>query len=75
MTVHVFVTAEWTGKPGESDEIKPVWYNVADLPFDRMWQDSRYWLPDVLAGNVIEASFTFQADNESIERYTIRPLR
>jgi hypothetical protein len=40
-----------------------------------MWQDSRYWLPQVLGGSVIKATFTFHADNESIAQHAIRYLR
>jgi hypothetical protein len=34
--------------PRETREAKPVWYDLGALPFDRMWEDDRYWLPLIL---------------------------
>ena len=58
----VFVCTEWTGSPRESDELNPVWFDVSELPVDEMWDDARYWLPDVLAGEPVRATFTFGED-------------
>ena len=35
MTVEVFITGAWSGEPAETDEIRPEWFPVAALPFDR----------------------------------------
>jgi len=59
---NVFVVKEWSGVPRESDELNPVWFDVAALPVDEMWDDARHWLPGVLAGRPVRASFTFGAD-------------
>lgn len=58
----VFVCRDWTGVPRESDELNPVWFSVAELPVDDMWDDARHWLPGVLAGMPVRATFTFGAD-------------
>lgn len=58
----VFVTHSFSGEPVETDEISPAWFDVDDLPVDLMWDDARYWLPRVLAGEKIRASFTFESD-------------
>ncbi|WEO78553.1 8-oxo-dGTP diphosphatase [Cryobacterium sp. SO2] len=59
---NVFVTDRFTGIPRESDELNPVWFSIAELPVDEMWDDARHWLPGVLAGIPVEATFTFGAD-------------
>ena len=64
--VHVFVTGTWCGRPSESREIRPAWFDLHDLPLDRMWQDARYWLPDVLAGRPVRMRFVYGPDNETI---------
>jgi 8-oxo-dGTP diphosphatase len=58
----VFVCSEWSGTPRESNELDPVWFDVAALPLDEMWDDARHWLPGVLAGVPVRATFTFGAD-------------
>lgn len=57
--VHVFIAEEWEGEPTESEEMKPEWVPVDNVPYDTMWPDDIFWLPEVLDGNGVEASFTF----------------
>jgi 8-oxo-dGTP diphosphatase len=61
-TAEVFVTAEFAGQATESTELIPRWFSVAELPFDGMWDDARYWLPVVLAGERVTATITFADD-------------
>ena len=64
--VHVFVTGQWEGEAVESREIVPEWFAVSEIPYCRMWADCQHWLPPVLRGERVKASFTFSADNETI---------
>lgn len=57
--VGVYVGERWTGPVQGSDELEPSWYDLDDLPFDRMWDDDRYWLPRVLRGERIDATITY----------------
>lgn len=57
--VHVYTTDSWTGEPAESEEMNPQWFTVADIPFEKMWPDDRFWLPHMLAGRFVCAEFTF----------------
>lgn len=57
MHVHVFTATEWTDEPTESEEMKPKWFNINNIPYEQMWSDDPYWLPQVLEGNKISADF------------------
>lgn len=59
---HVFIIRAWQGEPKESEEMNPCWYNVRELPFDKMWMDDPCWLPSVLLGKTIRGWFLFDAD-------------
>ena len=72
--VHVFLVNMWEGEPVESAEMKPGWYKLDEIPFERMWQDDAHWLPLVLAGQKVKASFTFQDDNETIDKLQIETM-
>ena len=43
----------------ESDEMAPAWHDIDKLPFCDMWPDDEHWLPLVLSGHNIQASFDF----------------
>jgi len=58
MHVHVYIATSWEGEPTESDEMAPRWFTQDQLPYDSMWSDDAYWLPQVLAGKKITADFT-----------------
>ncbi len=64
--VHVFLASQWEGTAAESEEMRPEWFFVHDLPFGRMWQDDAYWLPLVLNGKIVNGTFEFGEDNESV---------
>jgi 8-oxo-dGTP pyrophosphatase MutT (NUDIX family) len=57
--VHVYFVEEWLGAPTESEEMNPKWFSVKEIPYSEMWPDDIYWLPQVLSGNLIKASFQF----------------
>lgn len=60
--VLVFTTHEWKEDPSESEEMAPKWFNIKDIPFESMWADDPFWLPQILSGKKINASFTFDND-------------
>ena len=69
--VEVYRATAWQGEPQESDEMRPAWFPLDQIPYPAMWQDARYWLPPILAGRCIQAEFIFEADNETIQSVTV----
>ena len=59
MRVYVFTTTAWQGEPRELDEVAPQWFAVDAIPYTEMWDDARYWLPELLAGKTLSASFVY----------------
>nr|XP_044602799.1 7,8-dihydro-8-oxoguanine triphosphatase isoform X1 [Equus asinus] len=48
MDVHIFRTDSVRGTPVESDEMRPQWFQLDQIPFEDMWPDDRYWFPLLL---------------------------
>lgn len=57
---HVFLVRDWQGEPKESEEMSPKWFKVKKIPYGEMWEDDRYWLPQVLEGKKLKAKFVFK---------------
>ncbi|MES2087431.1 MAG: 8-oxo-dGTP diphosphatase [Patescibacteria group bacterium] len=72
---HVFVAKKWEGEPVETEEMKPEWFPVAQLPFEKMWIDDPLWLPKVLAGQALKAEFHFTADGSKLLSHAIENVQ
>lgn len=59
---YVFRADDCEGEPGETDEAVPLWTPVNDIPFDRMWEDDRYWIPLMLEERQFDGRFIFDDD-------------
>ena len=68
---HLYIASEWQGEPTESDEMKPEWFDIQSIPYDKMFPDDKYWLPLILEGRKIKAYFDFDEEwnllNKTIE--------
>jgi 8-oxo-dGTP diphosphatase len=71
-TAEVYLTGQFRGQPQDSEEIAPSWFGVSDLPLAAMWDDARYWLPRVLAGQRVAADISFAADCATVATLTPR---
>ena len=60
--VQVYRAADLSGTPVETDEARPLWCGVDAIPFDRMWEDDRYWLPLVVSGRRFAGRWIFDGD-------------
>ena len=67
---HVFLVREWQGEPLESDEMKPHWFPVSQLPFEKMWVADSKWVPLVLAGRKLEAEVIFNTDGSEVKGFS-----
>lgn len=61
--VHVYFAEQWSGEPSASEEMMPQWFTPSEMPYDNMWPDDIFWLPEVLKGNRLKAVFKFGEDD------------
>jgi len=73
-TVHVYLLRKWHGEPHESDEMSHAWYKLDSLSMDKMWASDQYWLPKVLEGKKIRASFTFAGRGDYVLKHSINAV-
>src|SRR5262245_12237512 len=59
---HVYLAKKWQGKPVETEEMRPKWFKMADIPYDSMWPDDQHWYPLMFAGKLFEATFTLNGN-------------
>ncbi len=59
---HVYRSEDISGTPTETDEAVPVWTALDEIPYQRMWEDDRHWLPLVLQRTTFRGSFVFEGE-------------
>lgn len=65
LEVHVFKGNNIQGELQESEEMKPQWFHVDEIPFARMWPDDKHWFPLFLQDKKFRGRFLFD-DSSSI---------
>lgn len=68
LQVHIFKAEGFSGDIKESEEMKPAWFDVDDIPYDEMWPDDIYWLPLFLEGKKFIGKFVFSDYDEILEK-------
>lgn len=69
---HIYSVLEYEGKETETEEMRPRWFNHAEIPFDSMWPDDPHWLPLFLANKKFEG--WFRIIDKKVEDFDIREV-
>lgn len=72
--VHFFRIKEFLGTPTESNEMIPIWFEVDNIPYEKMWDDDRYWLPLLLDEKKFKGTFYFD-ENFRLKNYKLKKVR
>ena len=59
---HVYMAEDYDGEPTATREANPFWCGVEAIPFEKMWADDAYWLPQMLAGQKFNGRFIFEEE-------------
>lgn len=68
LEVHIFKASKYEGKPVETPEMAPKWFQMDEIPYESMWRDDIEWLPMLLEGKRFENYFLFSGHDEIVER-------
>lgn len=68
LEVHIFRAENFFGDPEESEEMKPEWFPVPEIPFHSMWPDDPHWFPYFLEGKKFKGRFLFGERDSILEK-------
>ncbi len=72
--VDVYRAQGFSGTLRETEEGPLQWYDRDALPFDRMWDDDKLWVPMVLSGKRIRGEFHFNKGTDTLSTHRIEEL-
>lgn len=65
LEVHIFSIDSYEGEPKETEEMKPQWFHISEIPFNKMWPDDTHWLPLFLDGKIFKGRFLFDRPSDT----------
>lgn len=71
VVMNLFVAKDFEGQLQESDEMRPEWFALDNIPFEKMFPDDKLWLPILLEGKNFEGYFKFD-ENFNLLSYEIK---
>ena len=65
LEVHVFHAQNFTGMPMETNEMRPQWFEIDHITYDKMWPDDEFWMPLFLEGKKFKGRFMFNQEKNA----------
>lgn len=65
--VYIFEGTKWKGEPVETEEMKPKWFQVAEIPLDDMWPSDTFWYPKFLKREYFEGTIVFDENKQVVD--------
>jgi len=69
---HLFSADNFSGKEKSSGEGELKWFGIEEIPFDKMWDDDRYYLQHIFDGKKFDAEFNYDEENEKVVKHNIQ---
>ena len=70
---YIFTTDDWDGEPTESEEMRPQWFELEDIPYQEMWPADKIWMPRMFTGELFEGIINLSANE--IAGYELRTVK
>ena len=64
--MYAFFSTEWDGSPAETEEMKPQWFAINEIPYDKMWKSDVEWLPLVFGGQKVKGRYIFEKEGGEV---------
>lgn len=68
---HVFVSEGIAVDAKETEEMRPRWFGLKEIPYSEMWPDDIYWIPLMLSNKNFFGRFLFD-ENDNVLEYQVK---
>ena len=72
--VHIFRTEYFLGTPIETLDMVPDWYDIDNLPLDKMLESDREWFPKMANGEKFNARVYYRSRAKDFDRIEFLPF-
>lgn len=67
LEVNFFKSTDYSGEPMESEEMRPQWFDLDKIPFDKMWPSDVLWFPFFLTEKKFTGTCIFGPGDSILE--------
>ncbi len=68
---YIYVTKDFTGELVETEEMRPEWFAINNLPLNDMWEGDAVWLNHVLTGGTVSLRCYFDEENNFVNSQSL----
>jgi len=65
--VHIFEGISWSGEPIETEEMAPIWLEIDNLPYDKMWSSDKMWHPYFFKRELFDGWLLFDKNHQVLD--------
>lgn len=67
LEAHIFKGTDFTGTVTETEEMRPQWFPVDEIPFEEMWPVDAHWFPLFLSGKKFKGKVLYGEGDKILE--------
>ncbi len=72
---YLFSTRKFSGKAKSTEEGKVKWVKIKDIPYEKMWDDDKYWMQLMLSGRKFDLYCYYDKQNKRVIDSKIVPRK
>ena len=65
--MHVYIANDFIGTPDETEEMKPQWFDMDKIPYEKMFAADRIWMMEVFNNKKLTGNVKFDKDFNLLE--------
>ena len=69
-----FFCEQFSGEVEESESMKPKWFIISEIPYDKMPADDEIWYPPFLEGKNLRGQFNFSPNMQELLSYDLKEV-
>lgn len=66
LCMNIFICTEYVGEIMETEEMRPQWFDLDKIPYDRMFDTDKIWFKDVIAGKKVYGAVQYDQNGDTV---------
>ncbi len=68
LSMNIFICTDYRGEIKETEEMRPQWFDLDKIPYDKMFDTDKIWFKDVISGKKVYGTAKYDKYNNSVSK-------